>query len=230
MPDESEQPAPRVAEADEQRIRQIYRTDFEKYGATQAALDMRPSSQVVRFGAIHRLFSPPQPESLLDIGCGFGDLLRFLRQKGWTGRYVGIDFMSEFISEALQRHGHDEGASFVTGHILDADLPVKGFDVCTAVGLCNNQRDSGSRLFIDALIARAVSLARQTILVDFLSQTSNRRRDDLFFSDPGEVLATGLRYSRRVVLDHSYMPFEFVLKIRLDDEVVPQLPYFATET
>lgn len=220
--------APSLTEGDEQRIRQGYRALFEQHGDGPASLSWRPGSQAVRFAAVYRSFDPLPPQSMLDIGCGFGDLLGFLREKGWMGQYVGVDFMPEFLDTAHLRYGNDPDASFVGGHILKTDLPLKRFDICVAIGLCNNRREAGSRLFIEELVARAVSLARRAVLVDFLSQTSNRRRDDLFFTDPHEALAIGLRHSRRVVLDHSYMPFEFILKIRLDDEITPGLPYFAT--
>jgi hypothetical protein len=49
----------------------------------------------------------------------------------------------------------------------------------------------------------------------------------LFFTAPADAVTLAVRHSRRVVLDHSYMPFEFMLRIRLDNRVVPGEPYFA---
>jgi SAM-dependent methyltransferase len=216
-----------AAEADEDRVLAIHRSLFAIHGAVPSSLDIRPSSQTVRFGAVLANFRDDPPESLIDVGCGFGDLLPFLRTAGWTGRYLGLDLTPEFVDAARERHKLDANASFMTGDVLKLELPARGFDWCVALGLCNYRREVGSKAFIESFIAKCVSLARRTVLVDFLSTTSDRRRDDLFFSAPGDVVELGLRHSRRVVLDHSYMPFEFMLKLRLDSDVVPGEPFFV---
>ncbi|HXS75083.1 MAG TPA: class I SAM-dependent methyltransferase [Terracidiphilus sp.] len=215
------------AEADEHRVLAAYQSLYAQHGAAPVSLGLRPTSQAVRFRAVLENFRDSPPESLIDLGCGFGDLLPFLREGGWAGTYLGLDMMPEFIEVAHERHERDPSAFFMAGHVLTQELPAKGFDWCVALGLCNHQREAGAMAFIEALIARSVALARRTVLVDFLSTTSDRRRDDLFFTDPSAVAALALRHSRRVVVDHSYMPFEFMLKIRVDDYVVPNEPFFS---
>jgi SAM-dependent methyltransferase len=39
---------------------------------------------------------------ILDLGCGNGGLARRLAQRGFNGTYVGVDFSSEFLSEAIR--------------------------------------------------------------------------------------------------------------------------------
>lgn len=227
MGDEARQTLSAV-ETDDRRIQQRYRAMFEQHGVRPEALGWRNTSQVVRFGAAFRFLTARRAGSLLDLGCGFADLLGFLRARGWTGNYMGVDFIAEFIEEARSRYGGDSSAKFICGHVLESELPNKAFDACVAIGLCNARREAGNELFIEALTTRAISLARQMILLDFLSQTSDRRRTDLFFSAPEQVIKIGLKHSRRLVLDHSYMPFEFMLAIYLDDEVAPELPYYTS--
>jgi SAM-dependent methyltransferase len=215
------------AEADESRVLATYQSLFAQHGAAPVSLGLRPSSQAVRFGVVLAGFRDRPPESLIDLGCGFGDLLPVLRQAGWTGRYFGLDLMPEFIEVARDRHKLDPNAAFMAGHVLTQELPTKGFDWCVSLGLCNHQREAGALDFIAGLIDRCVSLARRTVLIDFLSTTCDLRRDDLFFTAPGDAVPLALRHSRRIVLDHSYMPFEFMLRICLDGDVVPGEPYFA---
>jgi SAM-dependent methyltransferase len=225
--DQARAPCRDPAETDKQEILGHFKTLFGKHGVTASSLDWRPSSQVVRFEAVLANFGNHPPESLIDVGCGFGDLLSFLRKAGWTGGYLGIDLMPEFVEIARERHKLDPDASFMVGNAITQELPVKDFDWCVSIGLCNYQREVGAKAFIEALIGRCVSLARRRVLIDFLSTTSDRRRDDLFFSDPADVITSALRHSSRVVLDHSYMPFEFMLRIHLDNKVAPGEPYFS---
>jgi hypothetical protein len=66
---------------------------------------------------------------------------------------------------------------------------------------------------------------RRTVLIDFLSTTTDRRRHDLF-SPLADAIAIAFRHSRRVAFDHSDMLFKFMLHIRLDDSFVPSKLFF----
>jgi SAM-dependent methyltransferase len=213
--------------ADDTWMRAAYREQFKLHGVHPRSLDWRAGSQEVRFAAFVRGFGSREPASLLDLGCGFGDLLAYLRAYGWKGSYVGVDFMPEFIDIARSRFKDDRSASWLVGEVLQIEIADASFDACVSLGLCNHLRRGGNLHFINALVQRAVSLTQRYAAVDFLSSTCDRRRDDLHFMEPTVALGIGLRHSRRVDLDHSYMPFEFMMKIRRDDANVPDLPYFA---
>jgi tRNA (uracil-5-)-methyltransferase TRM9 len=45
----------------------------------------------------------PQAGSWLDLGCGSGELARFLAKSGFAGRYLGLDSSAELLAEARQR-------------------------------------------------------------------------------------------------------------------------------
>lgn len=212
--------------ADEERIKEVYRGLFASHGVAAPSLGLRLESQPIRFGAVLATFGDRPPRSLLDLGCGFADLLPYLRAAGWRGTYIGLDQMQEFVTAAEVRHALDLDATFICGHLLSAELPKAEW--CVALGICNHAREAGATAFTDDLVARAVSCAERTVLVDFLSTTSDRRRPDLHFTAPQEALALGLKYSRRVTVDHSYMPFEFLLKIRLDEAVSPGLALYES--
>jgi SAM-dependent methyltransferase len=216
-----------VESADDTWIRSAYRHQFELHGLHPRSLGARPGSQAVRFAAFVRGFGSHEPNEVLDLGCGFGDLLAYLRALGWQGRYVGVDFMPEFIDVAHGKFKDDTLACWMVGDVLEIEIADATFDACASLGLCNHLRNGGNLPFINALVQRAVSLSKRFVAIDFLSTTSDRRRDDLYFMEPTDALAIGLRYSRRVDLDHSYMPFEFMLKIRCDQANISGLPYFA---
>jgi hypothetical protein len=65
------------------------------------------------------------------------------------------------------------------------------------------------------------------MVLDFLSTTAEARRDGLHYSDPAEMLSLGLRLSKRVLLDHSYIPFEYTLKVWHDDSFPRDRPVFG---
>ncbi len=80
----------------------------------------------VAVAAALRAFPSPPFQSILDLGCYSGPLLRHLRQEFPQARLAGIDVSGPAIAFA-QRH---LAGTFVTGSILDLDAwPPGPFDV-----------------------------------------------------------------------------------------------------
>ena len=90
-------------EVDKKQLESRYIGRLYSQGAVPAALGEPKRRQNYYF---HFLLDAPQFEasdSILDVGCGYGDLFAFLRDRGWRGRYVGID-----IVPALIEAGHSK--------------------------------------------------------------------------------------------------------------------------
>lgn len=65
--------------------------------------------------------------TVLDLGCGYGDLKAFLDERYAGVRYTGIDFMPEFIERAKQRFSGDITAQFLRQDFTAKDLPEADF-------------------------------------------------------------------------------------------------------
>lgn len=75
-----------------------------------------------------------QPGRALDLGCGTGDNVIFLSNKGW--RVVGVDFVPQAV-EMARRKARAAGASadFMVGDVADLrQAGVEGFDRVIDVG------------------------------------------------------------------------------------------------
>ena len=62
---------------------------------------MGKGRQQLRFEALTKNIKTNN-SSLLDFGCGFGDLSQFLLEKKLKVDYTGLDCMKEFISVAKE--------------------------------------------------------------------------------------------------------------------------------
>jgi SAM-dependent methyltransferase len=201
-----------------------YRQRYAEFGYDPRTLGWTKGRQPVRFAAALAALGTTFG-SILDVGCGFGDFFGHLHRSGWRGRYVGIDLVPELLAEARIRYG-ELGAGFIAGEVADIVLD-EPCDVAVALGLFNHRLRQDNYQFIEETLDAMWRLTTDCITADFLCATADRPREDLFYADAGRVAASALRRSRRVVLNHGYMPFEFCVQIWHDDSFSEELPVFA---
>ena len=119
--------------------------------------------------------------SILDIGCGFGDFLNFLKKNSiLINNYTGVDINPVLIKEAIKLHGNS--GYFVEGNLLDKSFKEKqlqsSYDYVFAMGIFNlNFAKSKEKmhLFFESMIINMTSLANEKTIVDFIPK---HRLDD----------------------------------------------------
>ena len=79
-------------------------------------------------------------DKLLDVGCGPGDLLRFLPRDGFE--YVGIDISEDYLEKAKRNHGHRAQFLLCDCGNFPADMQLERFDWVLCMGLLHHLDDS----------------------------------------------------------------------------------------
>ena len=152
---------------------------------------------------------------MLDLGCGFGDFLRFLRAEGRRGPFIGYDVASDMIAEAVRLHGEGADCQWRVGAI-----PVETADFAVASGIFNVKGDvpveTWARYVHDTIdvLARA---GRRGFAFNVLSLSSDpeRRADHLYYADASQMLSDCLhRFGRSVALLQDYGLHEFTVIVR----------------
>src|SRR5207253_1982593 len=86
------------------QIERWYAHKLRQFGYSARALGFgRRGSQERRFEALLAL-GDLHGASLLDVGCGFGDLLGWLHARGIRPRYFGLDICAPMIEHCRRRH------------------------------------------------------------------------------------------------------------------------------
>jgi SAM-dependent methyltransferase len=109
--------------------KQFYQTFGHEFSSTR--LRLQP-------GVLQVVDSLAGDESILDLGCGNGELARELMRRGHRGRYTGVDFSPPLLEVA--RHGwEDAPATFIRADLTTPDWDKKivatltrPFDLVTA--------------------------------------------------------------------------------------------------
>jgi SAM-dependent methyltransferase len=88
---------------------------------------------------------PVPGERILDVGCGFGDLRRYLTEV----EYVGIDLNDRYIDYARR---HQPPARFINASVTDlGTMGLGGFDGAIALGVLHHLGDEDATELLKAL-------------------------------------------------------------------------------
>jgi SAM-dependent methyltransferase len=127
-------------------------------------------------------------KSLLDVGCGLGDLWGFLKERGTEADYTGVDLSEKMLMEARRRYPQ---GSFVCADIFDAGqaapLPRESYDVvyCSGVFNLNLGNNEG---FLPGAVGRLMALASQTLVFNLLHVRARGGDANYAYYDPNQVI------------------------------------------
>ncbi len=206
-------------EMDKQRLIAMRKESIAEHGATEAGVDWshkHPGRQLLHFEILRQIEGFSNTDSLLDVGCGFGDLAAYLRRDGWRGDYLGIDISAETIATGKKKH---PGLNLQVKDILADPMPEQYDWVFCSGALnykcvgCNNYDYLGQML--GAMFAQAnkgVAFNLLSPLVDYEQDISFHPRFDRLLP-----LVTGL--TKRFTLRHDFVPYEFAVYMYKKSEI-----------
>ncbi len=198
-----------------ERIAALYSDSFQKHGASIASLGYPKGAQDVRFRAISQI-GTLENTSILDVGCGFGHMLDYLRSRSIKVRYTGVDITEPMIDTAKQQHPE---ADFRLLNILDAPI-CERWDWVFLIGAFNaTPALAGWWEFVQVMMRRMWDLCKLGIAADFLSSYVDFQKPGSFHVDPAQVFSFAKSLTRRVSLRHDYMAYEFMVYLYRDQRL-----------
>jgi SAM-dependent methyltransferase len=134
-------------------------------------------------------------KALLDVGCGTGNLLEHIINKGINIKYIGVDLLDKMICIAKSKG--------LSGDFIHADIfenrifENESFDVIYTSGIFN--LDLGNNIdFLKRAIRLFLDLSRKYVVFNLLHRDSPDREDKYFYSSPDEVADLLEVYSDRI--------------------------------
>lgn len=197
-------------------VSDYYTAAIERHGPTAKGVDWKDeASHRLRQEQFLRLLTGDPTASVLDLGCGYGDFLKVLREAGHAGLYLGCDLSPAMIDAARQSFGVGPDRRWWVG-----DDPADVCDFAIASGIFNVRRGadaSGWAHYVETTIDKLARLGRRGFGFNMLSMSSDpeRRREDLHYVDPVAMLRTCLdRYGRQIAILQDYGLWEFTVLVR----------------
>lgn len=147
-------------------------------------------------------------KSLLDVGCGTGDLYGFLEERSVDVKYYGVDILEKMIGRALKNH---PGGRFFTGDIFSESMFCKKqFDVVFCSGIFNlNMGDNESLL--KAAFPVLFGYAKNYVVFNLLDPDHYIQSSRYSFFKPKEVLHWLRKYTDDARCITGYMQGDFTI-------------------
>lgn len=228
----------KLSDLDKNTVIERYTGRYRTYGHHPKTLGWDKGKQPLRFSILSDIIEPsPDNFSLLDIGCGFGDLYTYLCNKYPYRRiaYQGIDVVPALVEEGLSTPPplHEDNKQeirdiqFACADFLQWEVP-QSYDYCFGSGIFNFKLAQGDNYeYIESIINKAFACCNVGVAFDFLSDKVDYQYEDTFHSAPEKILAVAYKLSRNVVLRNDYMPFEFAIQIFKDESFLKEDTIFS---
>ena len=174
-------------------------------GTSQALGWHNDESQLLRFAKLAGI-GDMNNRSVLDVGCGYGDLSAYLIDKYPQLQYAGIDQVEAFLAIASARYAHLPNATFYSGDCSVADLPAT--DYVLACGSLNYHTTEPG--FIYKMITRLFNTSRIAFGFNLLSKV-NTPGGILTAYNTDDIMQHCQTLSNRVILQDDYCDGDYTV-------------------
>lgn len=197
-------------------VENYYSAKIREHGQCPRGVDWNgEDSQLLRFQQLVKVIEGKSDFSIIDVGCGYGALVDYLRKNFNNYKYIGIDISEEMIISAQARYEQDEGTRFYASAISP-----KGADYSVASGIFNvklkHSHDEWWDYFSTTLDhLNEISLKGFSFNCLTIYSDAEKMRDYLYYADPCMLFDwCKKRYSKKVSLLHDYGLYEFTILVR----------------
>jgi len=193
------------------RIESHYGPRLRKARRSHEALDWASeATQAARFAVLADNV-PLAGRSLLDVGCGLGDLLAFLTRRGVQADYTGVDLLEPMIAEARRRLPKGR---FLCADIFAEDVFGPGtFDVVYCSGTLNLNLGN-NMAFLRRAVETFFRLSRDVVAFNLLHRRARCDDERYFYYDPDAVRPLLAEHAVGVRLFDNYLPNDFTFLCR----------------
>ncbi len=192
-----------------EQLLSFYNFHLKKFGDRPEALRWTPQGQLKRYHMLADIAPAADlnNSTVLDYGCGTGDFYRFLKRRGISVRYTGVDINENFISLAKSKYPE------CTFRVMDADdEELEGYyDYIFICGVFNLQVPGVDDDLRNTLV-NLFKHCNKGLALNALSSHTPVKDPELHFTSPEEMVKFAIEnLSPSVALRHDRILNDFTL-------------------
>jgi len=190
---------------DQNRLLTYYKSALNEFGDHDARSvhwsDKR--GQELRFLILSQIANL-NGQSVLDVGCGLGDLINFFKKNALSVDYTGIDIVPDFIERAREFHPN---ARFET---MNIETTTEQFDYVLASGAMSFKVENNKEFYF-GIIKKMFELSKKGLAFNMLNCEIHVDDETYAAYDPNEVADFCKTLSPNVQIILGYLPQDFTI-------------------
>ncbi|MDA8168331.1 MAG: class I SAM-dependent methyltransferase [Nitrospiraceae bacterium] len=140
-------------------------------GETPAALGWTKAGQIERYNAVLRMKGLSDGSSVLDFGCGMGDLYPFLGERFPRLDFTGLDINPKLVSIAQRRYQTDGNACRFGVFDSGKDQFARSYDFSVICGVFNQRLEHAVESAKNA-VRKVWDVTKKALFFDALSDSA----------------------------------------------------------
>lgn len=151
-------------------------------------------------------------KTVLDFGCGFGDLYSFIQEKNNNKlkKYVGIDICKEFILYNNKKYRKINNVNFLNFDLNE--IKHNHYDYCFMSGTLNLKIGNNYKELISKL-KMMYKMSKIACGINLLSTNVDYKNPKDFHYNPSKVIGIAQKISPKFIIRHDYPLYEFTLHL-----------------
>lgn len=186
-----------------------YRKAFEKYGVDARALHwVSKKAQELRVKELIKDLDF-EKKSVLDVGCGFGDIIPFIQKKAKRFKFTGVDLVPEFLEVARNRYPNYE---FLITNYFKNPLEDK-FDIVITSGTLNGSIKNALE-YRKRAIKTIFEHAKEACAFNMAGghpQPENKKGYKVYYVDSLEIFEFCLTLTSKIIFRQHYRKRDFTV-------------------
>jgi cyclopropane fatty-acyl-phospholipid synthase-like methyltransferase len=195
-----------------------YREAFYRYGDSPAAVLWPRDRQNLRFDALTRHIHG-DGFLLLDYGCGLAHLKAHLDKRFSNYAYYGADVVPEFVGEVSRKYPSAQ-VRLIRSH-EDVTDSVDHVVVSGTFNIVEGNSASSYLKYVQNALTHLFSLSQVSLAVNFMTDQVDFKQDNAHHVSVEQMYRfVRDKLTPRLIVDQSYMPYEFTIVAFRDHTIV----------
>ncbi len=195
---------------DTSKLAALYNQRYDELGRDIKTVGWgKETDQILRFEVLFRGLDI-KGKTILDVGCGLGDLVPFLNEKtNGDFTYVGIDIADKLIEDAGKKFGNEK-IKFITGDVFS--VSVSNIDIAVLSGALSYKTE-GIENYAYETIKKMYEISNEAAALNFLSKYVDFEAEKNQHYHPETIFSKAKAISKKVNLFHDYPLYEFTVQL-----------------
>ena len=206
------------------RIKSLYSDAFKQHGDSPSSVLWPKGKQDLRFGHLtQHILKSPQPFTIMDYGCGLAHLYDFLTEQYSSFQYVGVEIVDDFINFCRTKTLNHNFS--ITHEDAFWNNPQK-YDYIVCSGTFNvlySSKHSEHQIIFHEKIQSLFDKCEKFLSFNLMTTHVDYIQEGAFHVNPTDILDFCMNnLSRRVLLDSTYMPYEYTVTVFKDQNCIQE--------